>query len=176
MCAIWRRLDDSHPTTENTLTAPLDALDRTVIAALRSHPRASITELAKRARVARGTLYSRLERLEDGGTIVGYGPELDPAAAGYGVVGFVTLEIAQGTHGATTDALRSITEILEIHTITGAGDLLLRVVARSNDHLHDLLQQITAIDTVERSQTQLALHSTVERTLADVVARGPADA
>lgn len=150
----------------------LDELDRQVIAALVDHPRASVTQLAQRCGVARGTMYGRIERLERWGVITGYGPEVDAAAAGFGVLGFCTLEITQGSHAATMEALRAIPEILEIHTITGAGDLLVRVVARSNDHLHEVLQHVTAIPTVRRSQTQLALASTVNRTIAQLASSG----
>jgi DNA-binding Lrp family transcriptional regulator len=68
--------------------------------------------------------------------------------------------------------LRTISEILEIHTVTGSGDLLIRVVARSNDHLHSVLQRIVSSPDVNRTETQLALSSTVLRTVADLVAEG----
>lgn len=154
----------------DTSTNKIDDLDRDLIRALRTYPRASVSEIAKRVGVARGTVYSRLDRLEATGVITGHGPEVDAAAAGFGVLGFCTLEIAQGTHDKTTDALQKIPEIVEIHTVTGAGDLLLRVVARSNDHLHEVLQEITALRTVARSQTQLALSSITPRTVAELVA------
>jgi len=148
---------------------PIDATDRRLIKLLRDEPRGSITALAARAGIARGTAYSRIDRLEREGVIVGYGPEVGPAAAGFGVTGFCTLEIQQGSHASTVDALASIGEVLEIHTVTGPGDVLVRVVARSNDHLHDVLQRITALPTVSRSTTQLALSSMNVRSVADVV-------
>lgn len=141
----------------------LDAIDRALVLALRAHPRASLTTLAKRVKVARGTVYSRLDRLEKTGVIIGYGPEIDPSAAGYSVLAFCTLEIQQGSHEETTSRLATIPEVLEIHTITGDGDLLLRVIATSNDHLHDIVQAFSAITTVQRTQTQLALATTVNR-------------
>ncbi len=147
----------------NTLPTTLDALDRQLLGALRAHPRASMTSLAKIVGVARGTIYSRLDQLEASGVITGYGPEVDPIAAGFGVLAFCTLEIEQGSHAPTTDALGELTEVLEIHTITGDGDLLLRIVARSNDHLHDVLQRIAGISTVSRTATQLALATPVNR-------------
>lgn len=151
------------------MTPELDQMDRQVIAALVDHPRASVTQLANECGIARGTMYSRLERLERWGVITGYGPQVDPRAAGFGVLGFCSVEIAQGSHAETMAGLSEIPQILEIHTITGEGDLLLRVVARSNDHLHEVLQQVTAIPTVRRTQTQLALASTVNRTVAELV-------
>ena len=128
-----------------------------------------MVELARAAGVARGTAYSRVQRLEQTGVITGYGPDIDPTMAGFGVTAFCTLEIAQGSHDETIVALAAIAEITEIHTVTGVGDLLCRVVSRSNDHLHHILLQITAVPQVMRSQTQLALHSSHRRSLADLL-------
>ena len=59
----------------------------------------------------------------------------------------------------------AIPQVLEVHVVTGAGDLLCRVAARSNDHLHDVIQRIVRIDGAIRSQSQLALDTPVQRTL-----------
>ena len=145
------------------MTRTLDTIDLRLLAAMRSSPRASVTDLAATVGIARGTVYSRVDRLEHEGVVTGYGPDVDPTRAGLDVLAFTTLEIAQGSLTMTTDALASIAEIVEVHTVTGAGDLLCRIVARSNDHLNDVLQRIAAIDTVDRSNTLLAL-STTHRT------------
>lgn len=149
----------------------IDAADRRLIGALRRRGRASITELAELTGMARGTVQSRLQRLVDVGVITGWGPDLDPRASDHPVVAFTTLSIAQGAHDAVVRALAGMPEVLEVHVVTGEGDLLCRIVARSNDHLHALIQQLVAIDGIVRSDSQLALHSPVQRTLADLVGR-----
>jgi len=146
----------------------IDATDRRLIAALRSRPRASITELSRRTNLARGTVQTRLDRLHKQGVITGHGPDLAPSASGYSVVAFATLSIAQGGHDALVERLASVPEILEVHVITGSGDLLCRVVAHTNDHLHELIQRIVAMPEVTRTDTQLALSTPVFRTLADL--------
>ena len=152
------------------MSIELTTLDRKLIGAMRAKPRATVSDLARLTSSARGTVYTRLDRLEKAGVIVGFGPDVDPAAAGLDVVAFVSLEIVQGSHAETTAALASIETVLDIHTVTGDGDLLVRLIAETNTHLHDLVQQITAIPTVRRSRTQLALKSASPRTVADVIA------
>lgn len=149
----------------------LDDLDRRLITALDADPGISHARLARDLDIDRGTVYSRLDRLEREGVISGYGPEIDPTAAGFDVLAFCTLEIAQGTHEATTRAIGTIDEVVEIHTVTGPGDLLVRVVARSNDHLHEVLQRITHIPSVLRSQSQLALATSLSRSVVHLVTR-----
>jgi DNA-binding Lrp family transcriptional regulator len=153
----------------NAVSRPLDQTDLRLLAAMRAAPHASVTELAATVGIARGTVYSRLDRLRSEGVITGHGPDVDAVRAGLGVLAFTTLEIAQGSHDATTAALAVLPEVTEIHTVTGQGDLLLRIVARSNDHLHDVLQRIAAIETVGRSQTQLALSTPHRRADVDAV-------
>lgn len=147
----------------------IDDSDRRLIAALRRDGRMSNTDLAALAGMARGTVQSRLARLVEAGVIVGWGPELDPRATDHTVDAFVTLSIAQGAHDRVVAGLAAIPEVLEVHVVTGAADLLCRVAARSNDHLHALLQAIVAVDGVIRSQSQLALDTPVRRTLADLI-------
>jgi DNA-binding Lrp family transcriptional regulator len=153
----------------NTLLRALDQTDLLLIAALRREPRASHAQLARTADIARGTVYSRLDRLEREGVITGYGPDIDPAKAGLGVLAFCTLEIAQGSLEETVAALAAIAQVLEVHTVTGPGDVLVRIVARSNDHLHDILQRIASIAGVKTSETHLALSTNLQRTVADVL-------
>ncbi len=150
----------------------IDETDQRIIVALRKRPRASVSELSRSLSLARGTVHTRLDRLEHRGVVTGYGPDLNLAAAGYPVRAFTTLSIAQGHHDRVVDQLQSIPQILEVHTITGPGDLLVKIAARSNDHLHDVLQIISSITEVSHSTTQLALASPVLRSGADLLADG----
>lgn len=147
----------------------LDDIDRALIGALRSGGRISNTQLATDVGLARGTVQSRLARLEQLGVIVSWGPELDASATNYSVTAFITLSIAQGAHDKVVAGLASIPEVIEVHVVTGGGDLLCRVVATSNDHLHELVQRIVAITGVLRSESQLALHTSVQRSVADLI-------
>jgi DNA-binding Lrp family transcriptional regulator len=136
----------------------LDALDGKLIALLAAEPRIGVLECSRRLRVARGTVQARLDKLLNRGVIRGFGPDIEPAAIGFGVTSFVTLEIAQ-RHGHDPIAahLIQIPEVLEAHTITGSGDLLCRIVARSNADLQRVIDQIVAHDGIVRASTIIAL-------------------
>ena len=146
-----------------------DPLDERLIAALRDSPRRSVSDLARTLSVARGTVQLRMDRLAARGIITGFGPDIDPGAAGYDVQAFTTFAISQGAHDRTVDHLASIPEIIEVHTVTGGGDLLARIVARNNDHLHEILQRIASFPEVTRTETHLALATPVQRTIADLI-------
>jgi DNA-binding Lrp family transcriptional regulator len=156
--------------TSDVSETTLDRLDARLIGLLRSAPNLPVVEMARRLDVARGTVQARLDRLERSGLIVGYGPEVDATVAGFGVLAFTTLEIAQGSDAHIVAGLDAIAEVLEVHAVTGPGDLHLRVVARSNEHLHDVLQRILQLPGIMRTETHLALHTSIQRTVADLVA------
>jgi DNA-binding Lrp family transcriptional regulator len=119
-------------------------------------------EASRRLGVARGTVQARLERLQDRGVIAGYGPDVDPAALGYEVTAFITLEIRQaGGHDPVAERLAAIPEVLEVHTITGPGDMLCRVVARSNADLQRVLDAIVSAEGAVRSATLISLATQV---------------
>lgn len=148
----------------------IDDADRALLGALRRGRRASNAEVARATGMARGTVQTRLARLEDRGVITGWGPELDPRATDHDVMAFTTLAIAQGAHDRVLGVLAAMPEVLEVHVVTGSGDLLCRIAARSNDHLHELIQRVVHADGVIRSESQLALATPVRRTVADLIA------
>ena len=139
----------------------LDALDVALLAALREHRRAGVLELSRITGVARATVSARLQRLEDAGVITGYGPDIDVAAAGFGVEAFVTLEIAQGAIEAVRRDLEAIPGVLEAHATTGSGDVLCRVAASSHEALQQTLVDLNRSSAVVRSTSVVALSQLV---------------
>ena len=136
----------------------VDALDSAIMRLFAAEPRIGVLEASRRLGVARGTVQSRLDRLATEGVIRGWGPEVDPAALGYPVTAFITLEIRQGVgHEAVSARLATIPEVLEAFTITGAGDLLCRCVARSNADLQRVIDAVVALEGIQRTSTVIAL-------------------
>ncbi len=136
----------------------LDELDARLIELLADEPRIGVLECSRRLRVARGTVQARLDKLVERGVITGFGPQIAPAAIGFGVTSFVTLEISQRHgHDPVAAHLRRIPEVLEAYTITGSSDLLCRIVARSNTDLQRVIDQIVAYEGIGRASTIIAL-------------------
>jgi DNA-binding Lrp family transcriptional regulator len=139
-----------------------DELDAQLVELLTAEPRVGILEASRRLGVARGTVQARLDRLQARGVVTGYGPDISPAALDFGVMAFVTLEIRQaGGHDAVTRQLSAIPEVLEAHTITGAGDMLCRVVARTNADLQRVIDAIVEVAGVLRTSTVIVLDTPV---------------
>lgn len=139
------------------MTSQIDDLDARLIALMTDEPRIGLLEVSRRLGVARGTVQARLNKLIDRGVITGFGPQLDPARMGYGVLAFVFLEIAQGRLAEAVALLETVPEVIEAHGTSGPLDLLCRVVARDNEHLQDVLNLILSNAAVRRSTSHIAL-------------------
>ena len=136
----------------------MDDLDATLIHLFATEPRIGVLEASRRLGVARGTVQARLDKLSATGVIQGWGPELSPDAIGYPVTAFLTLEIRQGSgHEVIAEHLAGIPEVLEAFTITGAGDMWCRVVARSNADLQRVIDAVLSDAGIVRSSTVIAL-------------------
>ncbi|HEY2074703.1 MAG TPA: Lrp/AsnC family transcriptional regulator [Streptosporangiaceae bacterium] len=148
----------------------IDGLDGRLIGLLMAEPRIGVLEASRRLGVARGTVQARLDRMQARGVITGYGPDIEPAAIGYQVMAFITLEIRQaGGHDPVAERLAAIAEVLEAHTITGAGDMLCRVVARSNADLQRVIDSIVGLDGVVRTSTVIVLDSPLQHRVLPLV-------
>ncbi|HSK90913.1 MAG TPA: Lrp/AsnC family transcriptional regulator [Euzebyales bacterium] len=145
----------------------IDPLDADLIRLFAAEPRISILEAARRLGVARATVHARMQRLQRSGTVRGFGPELDVERLGFPVTAFCNLEIRQGRgHHVVAEHLAQIPEVLEAYTITGPGDLLIRVVARSNTDLQRVIDRVVDDENVVRTSTHIALQTQIQyRTL-----------
>ncbi len=153
----------------------VDELDAALIELLAEAPRMGVLECSRRLGVARGTVQARLDRLQLRGVIRSLGPEIDPAAVGYTVMAFLTLEIRQARgHDPVAEGLSQIPEVLEAHTITGPGDVLCRVVGRSNQDLQRVIDAVVAVDGVVRTSTVIALDTPIPTRLLPLVRQAAA--
>jgi len=139
-------------------TPGIDPLDARIIALFTERPQIGVLGASRELGVARGTVQARLDRMQERGVIRSFAPEVDPAALGYPVTAFCTLEIRQRQgHGAVVAHLSAIPEVLEIHSITGIGDLVIRIVARDNADLGRVIDRIIDDTHVIRANTAISL-------------------
>ena len=158
----------------------MDEIDGKVIGLFASEPRLGVLEASRRLGIARGTVQARLDKLVAAGVITGWGPDLAPEAIGYPVTAFLTLEIRQGSadrggHDAVAAHLSGIPEVLEAYTITGAGDMWARVVARSNADLQRVIDAVLSDPGIVRSSTVIALATQIPHRVLPLVAEAVED-
>lgn len=139
----------------------IDKLDVALLKKLLTDPKGGMRAYARELDVARGTVQSRISRLERLGVIRTFAPTLSPAALGFPVQAFLTLHLAQGQLDKVSAALKGVPEVIEAHVITGDGDLMCRVVARDTLQLQEVIQRVIAIQGIVRTKSEVALSEQV---------------
>lgn len=152
----------------------IDGLDGRIIHLFTVEPRIGVLEASRQLGVARGTVQARLDKLRANGIIGSLAPTIDPAALGYRVTAFASLEIRQGARESVAEHLSRIPEVLEVHTITGQGDLLCRIVAHDNDDLQRVIDDLVGDADIVRTSTVIALSTVVGPRILPLVASAAA--
>ena len=120
----------------------LDGIDCKIIEVLQRDGRISNVDLAGEVHLSAPQCFRRVRALEERGIVRGYRALVNPEALGLGVTAFVSLSIEGQAFDRVRDIerlLRDLPEVLEIHTVSGNSDYLLKVIARDLKHLGSLL-------------------------------------
>lgn len=160
------RVDDLTMTRD----AGIDELDARLITLFTERPHAGVLGASRELGVARGTVQARMDKLLRRGVITSMAPTIDPVGLGFPVTAFCTLEIRQRRgHEPVVAHLAAIPEVLEIHSTTGSGDLIIRIVARDNADLGRVIDEIIDDVHVLRANTSISLVTHLERRTSPLV-------
>lgn len=136
--------------------APLDDVDRRIVAALRADGRISMRALAAELHISRANAYSRVERLRRDGVITGYTATIDPQLYGYGLSAYVYLSIAQQSWKAVRRRVLGMPEVEHGALVSGEHDIVLLVRTRDMTSLRDfVLTRLQEMPEVQSTQTVL---------------------
>lgn len=137
----------------------LDDIDVRILRVLSAHPRASVTRIAELARLARGTVNSRLTRMER--ILSPYERRVPPASLGLTLTAFVQVQ-AEGRSGDELAAdLSEIPEVIEAFGTSGDWSVLVRIAAHDAADLYRVNERIQAIPGVQRTALTLAMRALV---------------
>jgi Lrp/AsnC family transcriptional regulator, leucine-responsive regulatory protein len=128
----------------NTQPPPsIDAIDRQILVMLQDDARLSYSEIGRRVHLTQPAVAERIHALEENGAITGYHAQVNPAALGYPIHTFITVDsrTIKETHNVLASAA-TLPEVVEAYTITGNVGVLLRVVAVSLDRLDQIIHII----------------------------------
>lgn len=144
----------------------MDDLDRAIVAQLAADARVSLATLARRLKVARSTLQSRLERLEGSGVITGYTVKLGEIGQRERIRAVVLLTIDLRMQAGIVNRLKGMPEVETIHSTSGRVDLILSVAAATTQALDHVLDAIGAVPGVRDSESFIQLTTKLDRAVA----------
>lgn len=135
----------------------MDDTDRQLIALLRDDARTSVASLAKKLRVARGTVQNRLARLETEGTIVGYTVRLRPQVDEQGIRALMTVAVEGNRSEAVLRALRGDPAVAALHSTNGRWDYVVELRADTLEAFDRVLGRIRLLEGISNTETSILL-------------------
>lgn len=154
----------------------MDRIDWKILAELERDGRLSFADLSERVGLSKSPCWARVRELESTGAIQGFSAQIDPAALGLAVQSYVYISIRMDAHAAFEEAATAHPAIIECHTTAGDSDYLVRVFARSVEHLDELLRhELSKLPGVQRLSTTICLKTIKSRAPLTRSASFPAD-
>lgn len=141
----------------------MDDLDKSLIALLQADARQPLAMLARKLKIARTTVQSRLERLEASGAITGYTLRLGVVADRPMIRATVLVSIEPRNQASILSRLRAMAEVERAFTTSGRFDLLLQVAAPDTMELDVVLDAVGALPGVKSSESLIHLTSRIDR-------------
>ena len=143
----------------------IDNLDRKILSILSKNARIPFKDVAAECGVSRAAIHQRVQDLIENGIITGSGFDVNPKWLGYSTCTYVGLNLERGSmYKDVVQRLLNIPEIVECHFTTGPYTMLVKLYARDNEQLMDLLNnKMQGIPGVVSTETLISLEQSIKR-------------
>ena len=143
----------------------IDRLDKKILGILSKNARIPFKDVAAECGVSRAAIHQRVQHLVEDGVITGSGFDVNPKSIGYTTCTYVGLNLERGSmYKNVVQRLLSIPEIVECHFTTGPYTMLVKLYARDNEQLMDLLNnKIQGIQGVDSTETLISLDQSIKK-------------
>lgn len=142
----------------------LDKLDEQILRLIADNARIPFLEVARACNVSGAAILQRIQKLTNLGILKGSEFIIDPEKVGYETCAYIGLFLRDPEQfDSVTEALKCIPEVVECHYTTGQYDMFIKIYARNNHHLlniiHDKLQPLG----LARSETIISFREAIKR-------------
>lgn len=145
----------------------IDDLDRKILRIITKNARIPFKDVADTCGVSRAAIHQRVQKMFDNGVIVGSGYQVNPKMLGYQLCVYVGIMLTKASMYKSVSAeLDKIPEIVESQFTLGAYSMLIKLYAKDDRHLMELLNsKIQEIPGVANTETLTSLDQKINRTL-----------
>lgn len=143
----------------------IDSLDKKILEIISNNARIPFKDVASECGVSRAAIHQRVQRLIEMGVIVGSGYHVNPKSLGYSTCTYVGIILEKGSmYKRVVDELIHIPEVVECHFTTGSYTMLIKLYARDNAHLMELLNnKLQEIPGVTSTETLISLEQSIKK-------------
>ena len=148
-----------------TLRNQLDGIDLKILDIISKNARTPFKDVAFEVGVSRAAVHQRVNRMIDLNVIVGSGYHIDPKKIDYKTCTYIGIFLEKGNlYSTVAEKLKLIPEIVECHYTTGEYAIFIKVYAKDNEHLRDILsEKIQKISGIASTETFISLDETFKR-------------
>lgn len=145
----------------------IDSLDKKILGIVMNNARIPSKDVAAECGVSRAAIHQRLQRMMDLNVITGSSYNVNPKSLGFRTCTFIGVNLERGAmYRDVVPELEKIPEIVECHFTTGPYTMLIKLFARDNEHLMELLNdKIQTIPGVSGTETLISLDHSIHRKL-----------
>lgn len=143
----------------------IDNLDRKILEIIMKNARIASKDVAQECGVSRAAVHQRIQRMVDVKVITGSGYHVDPKVLGYSTCTYIGIQLEKGSlYRDVVPELEKIREVVECHFTTGRFTMLIKLYARDNQHLMELINDnIQHIPGVVATETLISLQESIHR-------------
>ncbi|MDE6159421.1 MAG: Lrp/AsnC ligand binding domain-containing protein [Bacteroidaceae bacterium] len=143
----------------------IDDLDKKILEIISNNARIPFKDVAAECGVSRAAIHQRVQRLIDMNVIIGSGYHVNPISLGYNTCTYVGITLERGNmYQRVSEELSKISEIVECHFTTGPYTMLIKLYARDNTHLMELLNnKLQEIPGVTATETLISLKQSIKK-------------
>jgi Lrp/AsnC family transcriptional regulator for asnA, asnC and gidA len=143
----------------------IDKLDKKILSVLSQNARIPFKDVAAECGVSRAAIHQRVQHLIEDGVITGSSFDVNPKSLGYSTCTYVGLNLERGSmYKEVVEQIATIPEVVECHFTTGPYTMLVKLYARDNEQLMDLLNnKLQGINGVISTETLISLEQSIKR-------------
>lgn len=144
----------------------LDELDEKILKLIVSNARIPFLEVARECGVSGAAIHQRVQKLTNLGIIKGSEFIIDVEKIGYETCAYIGIFLnSPGVFERAVSELNSIPEVVECYYTTGQYDLLIKVFARNNHDLLDLIHSKLQPIGLSRTETLISFKEAFRKKL-----------
>lgn len=143
----------------------IDTLDKKILNILSKNARMPFKDVAAECGVSRAAIHQRVQRLIEIGVILGSSFNINPKSLGYTTRTYVGITLERGNmYRDVAQQIAMIPEVVECHYTTGSYTMLIKLYAKDNEQLMELLNdKLQNINGVVSTETLISLEQSIKR-------------
>lgn len=143
----------------------IDKIDKQILQIIMHNARTPSKDIAVVCGVSRAAIHQRIQRLIDLKVITGSGYHVSHKALGFTTCTYIGINLERGAmYRDVVPQLEKIPEVVECHYTTGPYTMFIKLYARDNEHLMDLLNnKIQQIHGITGTETLISLDLSIDR-------------